>query len=39
MADRSASPKLLVAIDPTKNPFDPLRLGSKLARQRCCRSC
>lgn len=33
MADRSASPKLLVAIDPTKNPFDPLRLGGKLARR------
>jgi len=32
MGDGSASPRLLVAIDPTKNPFDPLRLGAKLAR-------
>jgi nucleotide-binding universal stress UspA family protein len=33
MGEPSASPKILVAIDPTKNPFDPLRLGGKLARR------
>jgi nucleotide-binding universal stress UspA family protein len=32
MGDGSAAPKLLVAIDPTKDPLDPLRLGAKLAR-------
>jgi hypothetical protein len=32
MGDGSAAPKLLVAIDPTKDPLGPLRLGAKLAR-------
>ena len=32
MIDRPASPKILVAIDPSKRPLDPLRLAEKLAR-------
>ena len=32
MIDRSASAKILVAIDPSKSPLDPLRLAEKLAR-------
>ena len=33
MGERSASPKVLIAIDASKSPLDPLRLGGKLARR------
>jgi len=33
VAVTSAPPKLLVGVDPTKHPFDPLRLAAKLARR------
>jgi nucleotide-binding universal stress UspA family protein len=33
MGERSASPKVLIAVDASKNPLDPLRLGGKLARR------
>jgi nucleotide-binding universal stress UspA family protein len=33
VGERSAAPTILVAIDATKNPLDPLRLGGKLARR------
>ena len=33
MGARSAAPKVLIAIDATKHPLDPLRLGGELARR------
>jgi nucleotide-binding universal stress UspA family protein len=33
VASGSRSPRVLIAIDPSKEPLDPLRLGGKLARR------